>query len=156
MQEECHRGRIWTVPQLRAHFENYIRQQEAICLELELIADGLPDRIDPYSSLITAQRLLPLVKRAHAFEEDELFPKLLADFSPPSEFVNVIERLKFEHWGDEDFAEQVYHQIREFIASGKRGKAEQLAWTLRGFFQSMRRHIEFEREFLLPMVQTTQ
>jgi hemerythrin-like domain-containing protein len=139
-------------PELGTDFQGFIRQQEAVCMELEMIADGLPDRIDPHSCLSTAQRLLPLVKRAHEFEEDRLFPALLARLPSPSELEGVIERLKFEHWGDEDFAEQVYHQIREFIASRKPGTAEQLAWTLRGFFQNMRRHIAFEREFLLPMV----
>jgi hemerythrin-like domain-containing protein len=138
---------------LSTHFQGFIRQQEAVCMELEMIADGLPDRIDSHSCLSTAQQLLPLVRRAHEFEESELFPAVLARFPSPSDMEDVIERLKFEHWGDEDFAEQVYHQIREFVNTRKPDMAEHLAWTLRGFFQNLRRHIAFEREFILPMLQ---
>jgi hypothetical protein len=138
--------------QLRMQFQGFFRQQETACLELEMIADGLPDQIDPHFCLSAAQRLWPLIKRAHEFEEDRLFPALLTRLPSPCELEEVIERLKFEHWGDEDFAEQVYHQIREFVAARNPCMAEHLAWTLRGFFQNLRRHIAFEREFLLPLV----
>lgn len=143
-----------TTAMLVSCFCKYIQQQEAMCLELENIADGLPNQIDAHSCLSTAQQLLPLVKLAHGFEEEQLFPALLARPASADGLPETIERLKFEHWGDEDFAEQVYHQIRAYVAKPEPSLVEPLAWTLRGFFQSMRRHIAFEREFLLPILKS--
>jgi Hemerythrin HHE cation binding domain len=152
MLDQFHTTRPDAMDGLASRFRSFLHQQEAVCLELENIADGLPDQIDAHACLSTAQQLLPLVKRAHAFEEQRLFPALMARLPSCSELEDMIERLKFEHWGDEDFAEQVYHQIRDYITTRKPEMAEPLAWTLRGFFQGMQRHIAFEREFLLPML----
>jgi len=136
---------------LKKRFLACVSSLESLCTELEEIADSLPDRFDAQTGLGTAQRLLATVKKAHDFEESTLYPALTEKAGAPPEFLAVIERLKYEHWGDEDFAGEVFHQIREFAASGKPETAERLSWTLRGFFENMRRHIEFEKEFLLPL-----
>jgi hypothetical protein len=136
---------------LKKRFLACVAPLESLCNELEDIADSLPDRFDPQLSLGTAQRLLATVRKAHDFEETTLYPALAEKVGPPPEFLATIERLKYEHWGDEDFAGEVYHQIRAFAANGGSDTAERLSWTLRGFFESMRRHIEFEKEFLLPL-----
>lgn len=141
---------------LKKHFLACMASLEALCTELEGIADSLPDRFDSQLGLATAQRLLGTIKKAHDFEESTLYPALVEKAGHPPEFLAVIERLKYEHWGDEDFAGEVFHQIRQFAANGTPETAERLSWTLRGLFENMRRHIEFEREFLLPLSRACQ
>lgn len=141
---------------LKKHFVACMASLEALCTELEGIADSLPDRFDSQLGLATAQRLLGTIKKAHDFEESTLYPALVEKAGNPPEFLAIIERLKYEHWGDEDFAGEVFHQIRQFAANGTPETAERLSWTLRGLFENMRRHIEFEREFLLPLSRACQ
>lgn len=141
---------------LKKCFLSCLTSLEALCTELEAIADSLPDRFDSQAGLATAQRLLATVKKAHDVEEATVYPALAQKAKERPEFAAVIERLKFEHWGDEDFAGEVFHQIREFAASGRPEAAERLSWTLRGFFENMRRHIAFEKEFLLPLCKACQ
>jgi len=141
---------------LKKRFIACMASLEALCTELEGIADSLPDHFDSQLGLATAQRLLATIKKAHDFEESTLYPALTEKAGAPPEFLAIIERLKYEHWGDEDFAGEVFHQIREFAANGKPETAERLSWTLRGLFENMRRHIEFEREFLLPLSRACQ
>jgi hypothetical protein len=141
---------------LKKRFLACVASLEALCTELESIADSLPDHFDPQLGLETAQRLLTTVKKAHDFEESTLYPALVEKAGNPPEFLAVIERLKYEHWGDEDFAGEVFHQIRQFAAHRTPETAERLSWTLRGLFENMRRHIAFEKEFLLPLSRTCQ
>jgi hypothetical protein len=141
---------------LKKRFVACVTSLESLCAELEGIADSLPDRFDAQAGLGTAQRLLATIKKAHDFEESTLYPALTAKADGSPQFLAVIERLKYEHWGDEDFAGEVFHQIREFAANGTPETAERLSWTLRGFFENMRRHIAFEKEFLLPMSRACQ
>jgi hypothetical protein len=141
---------------LKKRFLACVTSLEGLCAELEGIADSLPERFDSQLGLGTAQRLLATVKKAHDFEESTLYPALAEKAGGTPEFLAIIERLKYEHWGDEDFAGEVYHQIREFAANGTPHTAERLSWTLRGFFENMRRHIEFEKEFLLPLSRACQ
>jgi hypothetical protein len=136
---------------LKKRFLACVGSLEALCAELEGIADSLPDHFNSQLGLDTAQRLLTTVKKAHDFEESTLYPALVEKAGNQPEFLAVIERLKYEHWGDEDFAGEVFHQIRQFAAHGTPETAERLSWTLRGLFENMRRHIAFEKEFLLPL-----
>jgi hypothetical protein len=130
---------------------HYLDQQQLICVELEAIADSLPVSINNQASLKTADSLLPLMKQAHQFEETELFPELLKDRKTGQQLRETVERLQHEHLGDEDFAEEVYNAIKTYVSEMDRSKAESLGWMLRGFFQSIRRHIAFEREHILPL-----
>jgi hemerythrin-like domain-containing protein len=63
-----------------------------------------------------------------------------------------IERLKSEHWVDEDYGEEIFLALKDFVANQNPAKAETLSWMLRGFFESMRRHIAFEHAVILPVV----
>jgi iron-sulfur cluster repair protein YtfE (RIC family) len=139
----------WTV--LSRQFESLIGQLAALCNELEFVADSLPRDIDSHACLSVAQRMMPLIKHAHSFEEEVLYPLLVAG-AHQDQLDSVIERLKYEHWGDEDFAEQLYHLIRSFVAEQTPERAESLSWMLRGFFEGMRRHLAFEKDHLLPLM----
>jgi hemerythrin-like domain-containing protein len=137
-------------------FAAFISLMDQTCEELEKITDSLPRSIDPHTCLDLAQRMLPLIKRAHDFEEQEVWPLVRARTSQSAEMQQTLDRLSFEHWGDEDFAEQVFHQLRDYAMAPEASKADTLAWALRGFFQNMQRHLAFEREFLLPLLKTPQ
>jgi Hemerythrin HHE cation binding domain len=133
-------------------FRRMLATQTELCLELERIADSLPGPLDGHACLDLAQRMLPMIKRAHEFEESKVWPLLTKDRNTFSDLRETLDRLSFEHWGDEDFAEQVFHLLRDYVREPTKDKVECLAWTLRGFFQNMERHIAFEREHLLPMI----
>ena len=135
-------------------FRKLLVVQNELCAELEKIADQLPGPVDRHTCLDLAQRMLPLIKRAHEFEEGKVWPLLSGRLGTSKEFRDTLERLSLEHWGDEDFAEQVFHQLRDYARAPEKEKADSLAWTLRGFFQNMQRHIAFEREHLLPLITT--
>ncbi len=128
--------------------------QARVCDELEALADRLPDSVDSQSCLRTAQQILPIVKTAHDFEDNILFPMLEAQIPYLMEMKGTIERLRFEHWGDQEFAEDVRHALREFVRKREKANIDSLAWMLRGFFEGMRRHIAFDREYLLPIVRS--
>ena len=70
-----------------------------------------------------------------------------------AELHSSIERLRFEHLGDEEFASDLCSSLRQFVTDRATSNVESLAWMLRGFFEGVRRHIAFEREHILPLVQ---
>lgn len=67
-------------------------------------------------------------------------------------FKDVLNRLESEHHNDEDYAESVAQAIGCYVLCDDHRKAESLSWMLRGFFESIRRHIAFEREHILPFL----
>jgi iron-sulfur cluster repair protein YtfE (RIC family) len=145
----------WTgTAEVYVRFAQLLDAQARVCDELEDLADRLPDSVDSQSCLRTAQQLLPVVKTAHDFEDNILFPLLEAQTHYMVEMRSTIERLRFEHWGDQEFAEDVRHALREFVRQREKANIDSLAWMLRGFFESMRRHIAFDREYLLPIVKS--
>jgi hemerythrin-like domain-containing protein len=102
--------------------------------------------------LRAAQKILPLVKAAHDFEETVLFPLLRNRTDQAGQLAATVERLRYEHWGDEEYALDVHHALREFARQRDKANVDSLAWMLRGFFDGMRRHLAFDRECLLPIL----
>ncbi len=135
--------------QLTVSFVKICELQSMVCDDLEAIADGLPDSVDTQFVLMTAQRLLATMRRAHDFEEGVLFPVLELNMPHLSA---TLERLRFEHWGDEEFAADIHQALREYVRLGDKAKVDSLAWMLRGFFDGLRRHIAFDREVLLSKI----
>lgn len=142
------------VEQIVAEFVRILNVQSKLCDELEAIADGLPDSTDSQFVLRTAQRMLAIVKSAHEFEERFLFPILETRIPRMQHLSTTLERLQFENWGDEEFAVDVHHALKEFVRLHDKNKVDSLAWMLRGLFDGMRRHIAFDRECLLPIIRT--
>lgn len=124
--------------------------QLQLCEELEIIADTLPNVSNTQKLLVICRDILPIVKKAHLFEEKTLFPVL----TPYQEEDNVLsrnlERLRYEHWEDESFAEEICEELKLFINNPSKALVDKLSYMLRGFFEGMRRHIAFEVEYLLP------
>ncbi len=131
---------------------DHLGAQTTLCHVLETIADRLPNDIDTQECLIVARSIYPIVKRAHAFEEAELFPLLQSRRQEDTALNEAIGRLQFEHWEDESFAGEVAEALTEFVRHRETANAEALGYMLRGFFEGLRRHIAFEREHIFPIL----
>lgn len=125
----------------RAHDE-----QLALCGELEDIADSLPTNINRQKCIYAAKALGPLISGIHHYEEKVLFPVVERQLG--HDFTATLDRLKFEHFEDECFAEELTDALLK-LGSGTPANMEAVGYMLRGFFEGLRRHIAFEREFLL-------
>jgi hemerythrin-like domain-containing protein len=99
-----------------------------------------------------ARSLIPTVKTAHQFEEKQVFPLLHHPDVHTSSLRQSLERLQFEHWEDESFAEEVSEGLMMMITETDRHNHDTLSYMLRGFFEGLRRHIAFEIDHILPML----
>lgn len=123
-----------------------------LCDALEAIADALPDAIDRVHCLSVASELVPMLRAAHRFEECHIFP-LYAKARGDEAEAPSIARLKAEHVEDECFADEITETLLAIGRGGPIGNAEATGFMLRGFFEMQRRHIAFEREHILPLVE---
>ena len=87
-----------------------------------------------------------------SIEEEVFFPLLEQYNAYQPTLGKSIERLKFEHWEDESFAEDLSLQLRELVSNPEEVDIGKISYMLRGFFDGIRRHIAFEAEHLLPMI----
>jgi hemerythrin-like domain-containing protein len=126
--------------------------QLELCKISEQIADSLPSEIDRQECLSLARSIYPIQKRAHEFEEKNIFPVLRCIKSNAEQIEQTLERLKFEHWEDESFSEKISASLLNFVREPEKHKADSLSYMLRGFFEGVRRHIAFEVEHLLPQL----
>ena len=136
------------IVELRVHHS----RQANLCDELEALADSLPSSVDNQHCLTIARKIFPTVRQAHEFEERILFPVLSALPGCGAELGNSLERLRFEHWEDESFAEELSDSLRQYGSAEGGRDGEKLSYMLRGFFDGLRRHMAFEAEHLLPML----
>jgi iron-sulfur cluster repair protein YtfE (RIC family) len=134
-------------------FNHHLSEQALLCDALESIADSLPVNVDTQFCLQVARRLYPTVKQAHEFEENQLFPALEKS-ARRAEVKVTLERLRGEHWEDESYAMEVQEALTEFVMGPERFHHDALGYMLRGFFEGLRRHIAFEKEYLLPILNT--
>lgn len=123
-----------------------------LCNSLERIADCLPNIPNVQECLVLCRDIFPIVKNAHNFEEKILFPILHKYQDDNGALDKNLERLCYEHWEDESFAEEISDAFRAYIDRPIKAEADKLAYMLRGFFEGIRRHIAFEAEYILPMV----
>jgi hypothetical protein len=96
-----------------------------------------------------------LLERAHAtlrrcqrFEEGEIFPALATrrpDLRP------TLDRLRAEHFEDQDQASDLRDAVEGFLTRREPPKAEEIGYMLRGLFTSLRRHLAFDRDVILPL-----
>jgi len=141
-----------SVDTLVDRLSEHLNTQSDLCLELEEIADCLPHNINRQACLKVARRLNPVLQSAHCFEEDVLFPYLLASHGDDKSLITTVERLRYENWEDESYACELREAMRELVADRNPQTAETLGYMLRGFFTGLRRHIAFEREYFLPFM----
>ena len=132
--------------------EQHCHEQLALCKSLEDIADSLPDDVDIQKCLNTARSLYPAVKSAHDFEENELFPVLGELRKQDEALKSSLERLRYEHWEDESFSQELTEVLMDWAKGENARNAEATGYMLRGFFEGIRRHIAFEGEHIIPKI----
>jgi len=129
----------------RAHGEKL-----RLCDALEMIADALP-AADRLKCIGAANAIVPLLRSIHQYEETIIFPAYEAASGGNANLASI-RRLRAEHVEDECFAGELT-EILLAIGHGETvDNAEAVGFMLRGFFESLRRHIAFEREHVLPMI----
>jgi len=137
---------------LTTMYEDALHDQNALCDQLEAIADSLPDHFDRQACLWMAQSICVVVERNHKFEEHVVFPKLEQAWRQVPDMERTLERLRFEHCADDSYA----GELRDALMPYGRGRPEvppsTIGYMLRGFFEGLRRHIAFEREIVLPLL----
>ncbi len=134
------------------HMSVVYAEKTELCDHLEAIADSLPGQIDRSLCLLVAGRLVPLMRQAHRFEEELLFPLFeAATMGQPGEQPGnpTIGRLKFEHVADECSAEEITEELLRIGHGHPVQNPEAFGFMLRAFFDPVRRHLAFERELLL-------
>lgn len=129
----------------RAHLEKL-----RLCEALETIADTLP-KVDRLKCLSTANAIVPLLRNIHQYEETVIFPAYEAALTGDANLAST-RRLRAEHVEDECFAGEVTEVLLAIGHGETVENAEAVGFMLRGFFESLRRHIAFEREHVLPMI----
>lgn len=134
-----------------AAMERVLEEKIRLCDMLEEIADSLPDNIDKARCLQISSVLVPVVRSTHRYEEDVIFPaytSVLADDAMQS----PLQRLRSEHFEDECYADELTEALLAVARGQDIGNAEALGYMLRAFFESVRRHVAFEREHVLPTI----
>jgi hemerythrin-like domain-containing protein len=129
------------------------RDQLALCRTLEAIADSLPAALDRSVCISTARALGPLITRAHDLEEDLIFPAIEQRWPEIEGMSKTIERLKYEHMEDICFSEELHDALMAYGKGEDRPSPEAFGYMLRGFFESLRRHIAFEQEVIWPLLE---
>ncbi|MBX3582080.1 MAG: hemerythrin domain-containing protein [Rhizobiaceae bacterium] len=128
-------------------------RQMALCDDLETIADGLPGSVNRQLCLHLARAVCPTVASAHEIEERVLFPAVQALSPTLPDITSTIERLRWEHFEDMCFAEELHDALLSIGRDEQRIGADAAGYMLRGFFESVRRHVAFEREMLAPLME---
>lgn len=137
---------------LAGHMEDNHRALLALCDHLEKIADGLPDHVDRQDCLILSRALGPMIQRLQDFEEHEAFPALLSWSTLHGEMNETIGRLKIEHQLDLCYAEDVQDMLHGLGEGRPSLSADAAGFMLRGFFESVRRHVAFEEQMIVPLL----
>ena len=142
------------INQVVANLRYHHQRQSNLCDQLEALADSLPYSVDKQRCLTIARQIYPTVQQAQAFEEQTVFPILDELLDHGSEITSSLERLKFEHWEDESFAQELSESLRQYCLTNEMRDGEKLSYMLRGFFDGLRRHMAFEVEYLIPILET--
>lgn len=123
----------------------------ALCDRLEEIADALPDNIDRQICVTTARAIEPILKKAHQYEEQTLFPAIEKFHQGRKDLSMIFDRLREEHYEDQCFGEEVRDVLLSLGANKPTQSADATGYMLRGFFESLRRHMAFEAELAKPL-----
>lgn len=137
---------------LRETFAYHLAVKFNLCCALEDVADRLPDLAVARSAMPLVRSIAPILARAHAFEEGAVYPYLRRTRPDDDDLLASLQRLEAEHCEDDSFAGEL-HAAFTGVLCGEHGIGPNaLSYMLRGFFETLRRHIAFEREHILPMI----
>ncbi|MEM7633394.1 MAG: hemerythrin domain-containing protein [Pseudomonadota bacterium] len=134
-------------------FRQHHRLKMKLCDALEDFADCLPNQIDVQNCLALSRCVLPTIRNAQFMEETRLFPQLMQAYPDDQRLQASLDRLRQEHLEDDSYADEVACLLHDCGCTGKPSNAESAGYMLRGFFASIRRHIAFEDECLIPLIE---
>ncbi|WP_299822264.1 hemerythrin domain-containing protein [uncultured Jannaschia sp.] len=134
-----------TVP---ASFDECLTRQFALCAALETLADTLPLNVDTLAATRLAEALHPTLSCCQIFEETYVFP-IIAQSGPQVEL--IVERLRHEHIEDIYHARDVCDSVKAFAGRRHRVTANEEGYMLRCLFTSLRRHLAFDRDYVMPL-----
>ncbi|MEM9470436.1 MAG: hemerythrin domain-containing protein [Pseudomonadota bacterium] len=134
-------------------FRQHHRLKMKLCDALEDFADCLPNQIDVQNCLALSRCVLPTVRNAQLMEETQLFPQLMQAYPDDRRLQDSLDRLRQEHLEDDSFADEIACLLHDCGCTGKPSNAESAGYMLRGFFSSIRRHVAFENECLIPLIE---
>lgn len=124
-------------------------EQIGLCKTLEMIADALPNNIDPAVCKAAAGTIHRIMTRVVQVEQGALASEL-AEHGPKRvlDLTATVQRLLRENAEDLSYAEELQETLRELSEGHRTVSADALGYMLRGFFESRRRRIALEREIL--------
>ncbi len=131
--------------------DNEHADHHRLCDELETVADGLPDEIDPNLCASIIKTLRFDVPVHHRDEEDVLFPMLASRALPEDGIADILQQLNLEHAADESFATELIDHLELMAAGGRPDNPNMVGYMLRGFFEGYRRHLVWEQSVILPL-----
>lgn len=125
------------------------REQMGLCKTLELIADALPNNIDPALYKAAAGSIHRVMTRVAQVEQEALAREMAAHGPRRTlDLTATIKRLQQENAEDLSYAEELQETLKELSEGRRTVSADALGYMLRGFFESRRRRIALEREIL--------
>jgi hemerythrin-like domain-containing protein len=132
------------------YLEHAHQEQLRLCDMLAEIADSLPRNIDRLKCFYVAGKLRISI-RVHQLDEDRgLFPAMRR-YAELAKILDVsLERLQSEHIEDESLSNDIIEALEGLSRGQPVHSIDGLAFMLRAFFDSHRRHIAFENEVILP------
>lgn len=131
------------------------RQLMGLCGELERVADSLPHNVNQQTCIQLANALGPNLIAAQELEEKEIFPALLSLAPCGKELGDTIRQLCQDHQMDRCYAEEVQEMLYSYGVGMLSVSHETAGFMLRGFFESLRRHLAFEDHLVMPLFQPT-
>lgn len=118
-----------------------------LCAVLERIADSLPAGVDRFQCLMVAHSLVPILRACHRLEEDVVFP--IAARASVRQV--ILTRLAAEHLEDYSSAEELTEVLLAVGHGQPVENPEAFGYMLRAFFETVRRHVAYERDHILPV-----
>jgi len=125
--------------------------QESLCAVLEEIADGLPGKVDAALMTKALAGLSNELPRLQRDMNEGLFPLLQAQCLPEDHIEEVVFRLSMEDTTDLSFAGEIIEALGAMAGGAPVRNPNTLGYMLRGFFESYRRHLHWQRSVILPL-----
>ena len=118
------------------------RRQQALCDDLELLADHLGQRLD-YHLTEKCRHYLASDLMLHQKDEEAVF-NLLQLRRPSVSVSRLINLAVAEHERHREYALEVNECLGELSEGGRNPNTEALAYLLRATFENIRQHLEWE------------
>jgi hemerythrin-like domain-containing protein len=122
-----------------------------LCDMLETIADEISDNMKPSTVVMAARSLRHELPRLHRHEEQLLFPLLAKRALPEDDIEEILDGFRQENAMDEGYAEEVLTILDRLALGQGLENLEMAGYLLRGFFESLRRHLRWENIVILKL-----